>query len=496
MSMPDDPPLTRVLPHSPEAEQSVLGSLLQDNGAMAVIGDVVAAASFYTHAHRLIFSAMDALLADRKPADSLTVFEALSREGAAEDAGGLGYIAQLEACVPSSRNVRRYAEIVAEKSVERALIAAVDEAGRLGWDSAVPVADRIDRMTQALARVDALRKSPGMNRVPMLSLAELREASQSVRWVVKHVVPAESIGMMFGGSGTFKSFIALDAALHVARGMTWLGRKTKQGSVIYVAAEGGAGLWSRIDAWHRARNLAWKDTPMAVVPVALDLGVDAWRVVDRAQQAGITPALVVVDTLSQTYSGEENSANEMAAYLRELGLRFRQLWGCSVMLIHHSGHMATERPRGSSAIRGNLDYMFGVFRDEKEMLATVTCVKQKDGDLFDDSVFQLSVVEVGVDEDDEKMTSLVARHLSNEDDIKRAQAGEQEAGRGGRNQLLMTLVSNGMKERELRKAFYEDAGISDPDARKKAFYRARDWAIKQALIDVAEGIVIDLRKPS
>ena len=57
--------------------------------------------------------------------------------------------------------------------------------------------------------------------------------------------------------------------------------------------------------------------------------------------------MVVVDTLSQTYSGEENSANEMAAYLREIGLRFRQLWQCAVLLIHHSGHQATERPCGS-----------------------------------------------------------------------------------------------------------------------------------------------------
>jgi hypothetical protein len=313
---------------------------------------------------------------------------------------------------------------------------------------------------------------------------------------VKHVIPAASIGMLFGGSGTFKSFIALDAALHIVHGLPWMGRVTRKGPVLYIAAEGGAGLWGRIDAWHRARNLRWQDAALYVVPTAVDLTVDAWRVVDAAQAVGVCPQMVVVDTLSQTYSGEENSANEMAAYLREIGLRFRQLWLCSVMLVHHTGHQATERPRGSSAIRANLDYLLGCFRDEKEMLATLSCVKQKDGDLFSDSTFHMSKVELGRDEDGDAVTSLVARHLSSDEEVARAIQAEQSAGRGGRNQRFMALVQNGEQEKLLRKAFYDElaaAGMSDADSRKKAYYRARDWAVKQGLIEIAEGYILDRR---
>jgi hypothetical protein len=494
--LPQEPPPheLRQPPWSLEAEQSLLGCLLQDAGVMALVADLLDEGSFYHFEHRAIFAAVQALVQARQPVDVVTVWDQLAGAQPEAAVSSLGYVNQLALGVETSRNARRYAEIVAERAAARALIAGAEEAARISWDDKLPLDVRAEQISGVFAKVEQQRKNPAGARVPMMRLAALREASAAVRWLVKHVVPADSIGMLFGGSGTFKSFIALDAALHVAHGMPWLGRKTVQGPVVYIAAEGGAGLWSRVDAWHRARNLSWKDAPLYVVPAALDLTADAWRVVDAAQLLGVTPAMVVVDTLSQTYAGEENSANEMAAYLRELGARFRQLWACSVMLIHHSGHQATERPRGSSAIRANLDYLLGVSRDEKEMLATVNCLKQKDGELFDDATFSMKVEPLGQDEDGDPVTSLVAYHLSSEDEIMRAQQGEQAAGRGGRQQILMSLVRDAVEEKVLRKAFYDELGITDADVRKKAYYRARDAAVRQKLIEVVEGYVRDLRK--
>jgi hypothetical protein len=120
------------------------------------------------------------------------------------------------------------------------------------------------------------------------------------------------------------------------------------------------------------------------------------------------PELVVIDTMSQTFSGEENSAAEVSQYLRGIGLWFRATWQAAVLVVHHTGHRETERARGSSAIRANVDFMFSVFRDEKEMLATVECVKQKDGELLEPTTFDLRVVDLAVDEDGDKITSLVA----------------------------------------------------------------------------------------
>lgn len=479
-------------PHSAEAEQAVLGALWIDNQALSVISDLIDSNSLWFDQHRLLWDATVAIIKAGQPADELTVHARLESQGLSERSGGLQYIGQITLGTVSARNVRRYAEIVAERYAERELIKACEESVALGWQTGLPLGDRVDRITAMLARAEGLRKGVGQ-RVPFLRLAQLREVAQQVRWAVKHVIPSCSVGMLFGGSGTFKSFIALDAGLHIVHGLSWMGRITAQAPVIYIAAEGGAGLWSRISAWHRARNLKWGEVPFFVVPAALDLGQDAWRVVDAAQALGVNPGMVIIDTLSQTYAGEENSANEMAAYLRELGARFRDLWQCAVLLVHHTGHQATERPRGSSAIRSNVDFLLGAFRDEKEMLATLTSVKQKDGELMSDSMFALNVVDLGLDDDGDKITSLVARHLSTAEEVEQAKLSEQAAGRGGRNTALMALVSNGMDERSLRKAFYELLEGLDSEAKKKAYFRAKAVAVDAKLIEVVQGIVIDLR---
>ncbi|MFT3816039.1 MAG: AAA family ATPase [Rubrivivax sp.] len=355
------------------------------------------------------------------------------------------------------------------------------------------VAD-VHHLVDTARRVPPPADAAPADTVPLLSLAELSRAAGLTSWLVKRAIPTVAIGMLFGASQTFKSFIALDCALHVAHGLPWMGRRTRKGAVIYIAAEGGAGMWKRIDAWHRSRGLPWNRVSFHVVPVALDLAADAMKVVASASAVGVKPALVVVDTVSQTYAGEENSANEMAAYLRALGQAFRDLWSCAVLLIHHAGHQATERPRGSSAITSNVDFLFGSHRDEKEMLATLSCLKQKDEERFADQTFALSVKELGTDSDGDTITSLVARHLSTEQEIREALAGEQTAGRAGRAQLLLGLVQTGMAEKELRLAFCTELGGLDAEAKRKAFYRARNWAVQSKLIEVAQGVIIDLRE--
>ena len=117
----------RVPPHSTEAEQSVLGGLLIDNMAWDKAGDVVTEGDFYRFEHREIFSAIAQLMNASKPADVITVFEQLQSNGKAEAVGGLAYLNALAQSVPSAANLRRYAEIVRERSVLRKLISASDE---------------------------------------------------------------------------------------------------------------------------------------------------------------------------------------------------------------------------------------------------------------------------------------------------------------------------------------------------------------------------------
>ena len=114
-------------PHSIEAEQSVLGGLLLDNLAWDKVGDFLNEEDFYRFDHRLIYHHVARLISANKPADVITVFEALKQSGKESEAGGLTYLNALAQNTPSAANIRRYAEIVRERGVLRQLITAADE---------------------------------------------------------------------------------------------------------------------------------------------------------------------------------------------------------------------------------------------------------------------------------------------------------------------------------------------------------------------------------
>jgi len=117
----------RTPPNSVEAEQSVLGGLLLDNSAWDRIADRLVGEDFYRHDHRLIFQHISRLIEQSRPADAITVYEALQTSGKAADAGGLVYLNSLAQNTPSAANIRRYAEIVRERAVLRRLISVGEE---------------------------------------------------------------------------------------------------------------------------------------------------------------------------------------------------------------------------------------------------------------------------------------------------------------------------------------------------------------------------------
>lgn len=129
MNKPIDPQLDalRVPPHSIEAEQSVLGGLLLDTQAWDRVGDFLNENDFYRFDHRLIYHHIGRLVTLNRPVDVITVFEALKQSAKAEDAGGLVYLNALAQNTPSAANIRRYAEIVRERSILRRLVTVSDE---------------------------------------------------------------------------------------------------------------------------------------------------------------------------------------------------------------------------------------------------------------------------------------------------------------------------------------------------------------------------------
>lgn len=159
MSDAEDPrPDASALPWSCEAEQSVLGGILLDNEAFWRVADLLNLQDFFDCRHADIYGAIGRLIGSNKPADVVTVFDALP-EAKREEIGGLAYLGQLAACVPSASNIRRYAEIVRERSMQRALMQTADEALAVARSEG-KFEDKADRIGSLFATVrDAGQRS-------------------------------------------------------------------------------------------------------------------------------------------------------------------------------------------------------------------------------------------------------------------------------------------------------------------------------------------------
>jgi len=151
----------RVPPHSIEAESSVLGGLLLDNGAMDRVFDLLTDSDFYRYEHRLIYAAIAVLVNSCKPADVVSVYVHLENQGDGEKVGGLAYLNSLAQYVPSAASIRRYAEIVRERSILRQLVAASDQIATAAFNpQGKSVATILDDSEKAICGIAEQRTAP------------------------------------------------------------------------------------------------------------------------------------------------------------------------------------------------------------------------------------------------------------------------------------------------------------------------------------------------
>ena len=316
----------------------------------------------------------------------------------------------------------------------------------------------------------------------MLSVPEIIERSQRQSWLVKYVIP-EGVGVLFGQSGTFKSFIALDLALHICYAMKWLGQKTVKATVCYVSAEGGGGIARRIQAWHESRGMDWRQCPLKVVIDHIEPSTDFLRLRKEIEALG-GARLVILDTFSQLFGGDENSAEAVSEFMRMLSRTLQKPLGATILLVHHVGHSEGDRPRGSSAITANTDFLYAVYRTKGERLAVLECVKQKDSDLWPPVNFHASKIELGTDSDGDAVNSLSAAHVTDPAELIAA----VEAAPTGHKALLLKVAELNLPIKEARSRFYDDHG-GDSESRKKAWQRCLSWAKAANLVSDQGGIL-------
>jgi hypothetical protein len=237
---------------------------------------------------------------------------------------------------------------------------------------------------------------------------------------VKHLLGYGACSMLFGETGSAKTFLVIHLALCISLGWKFFGRKVRQGLVVYIAAEGGTSVRQRIGAFRQHHGLSYEDdVPFALIaaPVnLLDPEVDLAALIAEIQAAAakrpeMPLLLVIVETLSRAFAGgNENAPDDMGAFIRNID-RLRAETNAHVLIVHHTGKTASQGARGHSLLRAAVDTEIEVVRSEAMNLSTATVTKQRDEKSGAAFAFRLHVVELGYDDDGDPITSCVLEPL-------------------------------------------------------------------------------------
>lgn len=208
--------------------------------------------------------------------------------------------------------------------------------------------------------------------------------------LVEGVLDLDTVNRIVGKSNHGKTFVMVDLACRVVTGTPWNGRSVRQGTVVYMAAEGAHGLRKRVRAWEEANGIE-VGPGLLVLPEPVQVtSEDMWKLFRRAVRH-LGPVLVVLDTQARiTVGAEENAAKDMGIMVEQLERLRRESASC-VALVHHLGHSG-EQGRGSSSVIAAMSTEIRVERVESGAVKVV-CAKQKDHEFFPDFTGELTPVE-------------------------------------------------------------------------------------------------------
>jgi hypothetical protein len=241
----------------------------------------------------------------------------------------------------------------------------------------------------------------------LYSTAELL-AMPPPEWLIEGIMPMGEISVIYAPPESYKSFLGMDVALSAAAGVPWQGRKLlEKGFVIYIAAEGVAGLGKRASAWFiehgidpDTADIAWLTESLAVTADSDALIQLLSRIEDEVKRC---PILIVIDTLARCFDGEESETGDMGRFVAGCDV-LRHKFGCAVLVIHHT-RMDGSRERGNTALRGGARMMLSMEKDGTTVM--VRCDKMNDAEHFADIALQVKVIELGVDAEGHPITSCV-----------------------------------------------------------------------------------------
>jgi hypothetical protein len=230
-----------------------------------------------------------------------------------------------------------------------------------------------------------------------------------LKWIIKNWVPDFGVTMVYGESGSGKTFITLDMACHIAAGLDWHGHRTKSGIVIYMAGEGNYGLRQRVAAWCKSHGIDSLDNLLiSNKAIDMDSPAAAAQIINAVRELTTEDAaMIFVDTVNNHMMGDENSSQDTRNMLNAVQIVGRAL-NAGMCLNHHVGVAAEakHRARGSSAWKASLDSQILIAK--KDGIIEVNCTKMKDTEEPQPFFGKLQSVNLGwFDEDGDEIKGAV-----------------------------------------------------------------------------------------
>lgn len=364
--------------------------------------------------------------------------------------------------------------------------AIVQKAEGFGWsDPTLTKLRRIEAMEEAQsdfadvisaeeeAEIDALifgpKAAPSSRGLTFLSPAEC--ALLPARpYVIKGLLAEGDVAAIVGAPGAGKSLLAPRLGYAVAQGEEVFGRRTRQGGVLYVAAEDGHGMRGRLSALRQEHGEA---EAFHLVGGVSDLLSKAGQL--KALRAAVKarrPALVIIDTLAVAFPGlEENSAEGMGQVVA--AARALTTWGAAVVLIHHDTKAGDGLPRGHSLLNGALDMSLALTKDD-DGIVTGRMSKNRNGPSDLSLTFSIGTRHLGTDDDGDPITTAICEEATGPAVKRLAQLTGQKA---VAFDILGRLTDGGkwVSKADWRAACHASAAFStsdDQNGKNKAFRRA------------------------